>query len=66
MTGRGLAALLGRRVAGDEETVVQMLVARAETRLTAQRREIDALDLKALGLLCGLGFGIKVKLPPER
>jgi hypothetical protein len=51
MTGRRLAALLGRRVAGDEETVVQMLVARAEARLAAQRRETDALDLKALGLL---------------
>jgi hypothetical protein len=51
MTGKGLTALLRRRAAGDEETVAWTLVARAEARLAAQRRETDALDLKALGLL---------------
>jgi hypothetical protein len=52
MSGRGLAALLGRRVAGDdEEIVVRMLVARAQSRLDAQLHGRQWLDLKALGLL---------------
>jgi hypothetical protein len=52
MTGRGLAALLRRRVGGDdEEIVVQMLVARAQSRLDAQLHGFHWLDLKALGLL---------------
>jgi hypothetical protein len=51
MTGRWLEVLMRRRVAGDEEVVVQMLVARAQSRLDAQHRDVQALDLKALGLL---------------
>jgi hypothetical protein len=52
MTGRGLAALLRRRAAGyDEEIVVQMLVARAQSRLDTQLQALQGLDLKALGLL---------------
>lgn len=52
MTGRGLAGLLRRRAAGDdEEIVVQMLVARAQNRLDAQLHGFRWLDLKALGLL---------------
>lgn len=51
MTGRRLAALLGRRAVDDEEVVVRMLVARAQSRLDAQLHGIQWLDLKALGLL---------------
>jgi len=52
MTGRGLAALLRRCAAGDDEEIVaQMLVARAQSRLDAQLQALQGLDLKALGLL---------------
>jgi len=51
MTGGRLAALLRRHAADDEEVVVQMLVARAQSRLDAQLRVLQGLDLKALGLL---------------
>lgn len=52
MTGRGLAALLRRRVAyNDEQVVVQMLVAHAQSRLDAQLQALQGVDLKALGLL---------------
>jgi hypothetical protein len=51
MTGRGLAALLRRAAGEDEEIVVQMLVARAQSRLDAQLQGLHSLDLKALGLL---------------
>jgi hypothetical protein len=51
MTGRGLAALLRRAAGDDEEIVVQMLVARAQSRLDAQLQGLHSLDLKALGLL---------------
>lgn len=40
-----------RRAFGDEEVVVHMLVARAQSRLDAQQRDVQGLDLKALGLL---------------
>jgi hypothetical protein len=53
MTGKGLAALLRRHAVGgdDEEIVVRMLVERAQSRLDAQLRVVQGLDLKALGLL---------------
>jgi hypothetical protein len=52
MTRGWLAALTQRRAAGeDEEIVVQMLVARAQSRLDAQLHGLQWLDLKALGLL---------------
>jgi hypothetical protein len=51
MTGRRLAALLRRHAVDDEEIVVQMLVERAQSRLDAQLRVVQGLDLKALGLL---------------
>jgi hypothetical protein len=52
MTGRGLGALLRRYADGDdEEIVVQMLVARAQSRLDAQLHGLQWVDLKALGLL---------------
>jgi hypothetical protein len=50
MSGRGLGALL-RRYSDDEEAVVQMLVARAQSRLDVQLQGFQWLDLKALGLL---------------
>ena len=46
-----LAALLRRAAGDDEEIVVQMLVARAQSRLDAQLHGSQWLDLKALGLL---------------
>jgi hypothetical protein len=52
MTGNRLAALIRWCAAGDdEEIVVQMLVARAQSRLDAQLQSLQGLDLKALGLL---------------
>ena len=50
MTGRRLAALLRRHAVDDEEVLVQMLVARAQSRLDAQLQALQGLDLKALGL----------------
>ena len=52
MIAGGLAALLRRYAAGDdEEIVVQMLVERAQSRLDAQLHGFHWLDLKALDLL---------------
>jgi hypothetical protein len=51
MAGGWLEVLMRRRAAGDEEVVVHMLVARAQSRLDAQQRDVQGLDLKALGLL---------------
>src|ERR671936_674937 len=51
MTGGWLAALMRRRATGDDEVVTDMLVAQAQSRLDAQFRALQWLDLKALGLL---------------